>query len=89
MAVYSYPCPFVMTRQPKPFLQAALLTNLYIDAGELQSVDGYMNIALEQTCEVVEGKVKREYGDAFIRGNNGERCLLLLFSLDARGRTQS
>lgn len=39
--------------------------------GELQSVDGYMNIALEQTKEIVQGKVRREYGDAFIRGNNG------------------
>ena len=39
--------------------------------GELQSVDGYMNIALEQTKEVVEGQVRRNYGDAFVRGNNG------------------
>lgn len=40
--------------------------------GELQSVDGYMNIALEQTREIVEGsRVRRNYGDAFIRGNNG------------------
>lgn len=39
--------------------------------GLLQSVDGYMNIALEQTREIVNGKTRREYGDAFIRGNNG------------------
>lgn len=39
--------------------------------GELQSVDGYMNIALEQTKEYVEGKLRRNYGDAFVRGNNG------------------
>lgn len=39
--------------------------------GELQSVDGYMNIALEQTKEYVDGRLRREYGDAFIRGNNG------------------
>lgn len=38
--------------------------------GELQSVDGYMNIALEQTQEIVGGKVHRSYGDTFIRGNN-------------------
>ena len=43
-----------------------------IDAGELQSVDGYMNIALEQTKEYVDGKMRRNYGDAFVRGNNGE-----------------
>ena len=39
--------------------------------GELQSVDGYMNIALEQTKEYVDGKMRRNYGDAFVRGNNG------------------
>jgi len=40
--------------------------------GELQSVDGYMNIALEKTAEYVNGQKRREYGDAFVRGNNGE-----------------
>ncbi|KYK60002.1 U6 snRNA-associated Sm-like protein LSm6 [Drechmeria coniospora] len=38
--------------------------------GELQSVDGYMNIALEKTEEYVNGTKRREYGDAFVRGNN-------------------
>ncbi|CAI7651931.1 unnamed protein product [Penicillium manginii] len=38
--------------------------------GELQSVDGYMNIALEKTEEFVNGKLRRNYGDAFVRGNN-------------------
>lgn len=45
--------------------------------GLLQSVDGYMNIALEQTREIVNGRVRREYGDAFIRGNNGEFLCLV------------
>jgi U6 snRNA-associated Sm-like protein LSm6 len=40
--------------------------------GELQSVDGYMNIALEKTEEYVNGIKRRTYGDAFVRGNNGE-----------------
>lgn len=40
-------------------------------AGELQSVDGYMNIALEKTEEFVNGQLRRSYGDAFVRGNNG------------------
>lgn len=44
-------------------------------AGELQSVDGYMNIALEDTKEYVDGKLRRNYGDAFVRGNNGESKL--------------
>jgi U6 snRNA-associated Sm-like protein LSm6 len=43
-----------------------------VNAGELQSVDGYMNIALEQTKEYVNGQLSKSYGDAFIRGNNGE-----------------
>ncbi|KAG6014861.1 U4/U6-U5 snRNP complex subunit lsm6 [Claviceps lovelessii] len=38
--------------------------------GELQSVDGYMNIALEKTEEYVNGMKRRDYGDAFVRGNN-------------------
>ncbi|GAD99855.1 hypothetical protein HCAG_04071 [Paecilomyces variotii No. 5] len=33
--------------------------------GELQSVDGYMNIALEKTEEYIDGKLRRSYGDAF------------------------
>jgi len=35
-------------------------------------VDGYMNIALEQTKEYVNNALHRTYGDAFIRGNNGQ-----------------
>ncbi|OJJ02987.1 hypothetical protein ASPVEDRAFT_170214 [Aspergillus versicolor CBS 583.65] len=38
--------------------------------GELQSVDGYMNIALEKSQEYVSGQLSRSYGDAFVRGNN-------------------
>ncbi|KAF2084238.1 U6 snRNA-associated Sm-like protein LSm6 [Saccharata proteae CBS 121410] len=38
--------------------------------GELQNVDGYMNIALENTKEFVNGEPRRHYGDAFVRGNN-------------------
>ena len=30
-----------------------------------------MNIALEKTQEFVHGKLRRTYGDAFVRGNNG------------------
>merc|ERR1712235_12941 len=38
--------------------------------GVLGSLDGYMNIVLEQTEEYVNGQLKNKYGDAFIRGNN-------------------
>ena len=30
-----------------------------------------MNIALEKTEEYVNGRLRRNYGDAFVRGNNG------------------
>merc|ERR1711894_392078 len=38
--------------------------------GVLACLDGYMNIALEQTEEYVNGQLKNKYGDTFIRGNN-------------------
>lgn len=38
--------------------------------GVLVCLDGYMNIALEQTEEYVNGQLQKKYGDAFIRGNN-------------------
>lgn len=53
-----------------------IIANLFL-AGELQSVDGYMNIALEKTEEHVNGVKKRSYGDAFVRGNNGEHQIRL------------
>jgi small nuclear ribonucleoprotein (snRNP)-like protein len=39
--------------------------------GILSCLDGFMNIALEQTEEHVNGVVTNRYGDAFVRGNNG------------------
>ena len=38
--------------------------------GVLACLDGYMNIAMEQTEELVDGQLKAKYGDCFIRGNN-------------------
>jgi len=38
--------------------------------GVLACLDGFMNIAMEQTEEYVNGQLKAKYGDAFIRGNN-------------------
>lgn len=40
-------------------------------AGVLAGLDGFMNIAMEQTEEYVNGQLKNKYGDCFIRGNNG------------------
>ncbi|KAK7806178.1 hypothetical protein U0070_002048 [Myodes glareolus] len=49
--------------------------------GVLACLDGYMNIALEQTEEYVNGQLKNKYGDAFIRGNNGNRFLVVVFRI--------
>ncbi|KAF2222067.1 U6 snRNA-associated Sm-like protein LSm6 [Elsinoe ampelina] len=64
-------------RDPSGFLSEIIgapvtvkLNSGVVYKGELQSVDGYMNIALEQTKEIVDGKLRRNYGDAFVRGNN-------------------
>lgn len=57
-------------------LRIRLLTHkhLFALAGVLACLDGYMNIAMEQTEEFVDGQLKAKYGDCFIRGNNGESC---------------
>ncbi len=47
--------------------------------GVLACLDGYMNIALEQTEEYVNGQLKNKYGDAFIRGNNGN---IIIYTLE-------
>lgn len=49
--------------------------------GVLACLDGYMNIALEQTEEYVNGQLKNKYGDAFIRGNNGNSSSLCYCSV--------
>nr|XP_027118767.1 U6 snRNA-associated Sm-like protein LSm6 [Coffea arabica] len=48
----------------------AIYHHNYLNAGILACLDGYMNIAMEQTEEYVNGQLKNKYGDAFIRGNN-------------------
>jgi U6 snRNA-associated Sm-like protein LSm6 len=45
--------------------------------GILACLDGFMNIAMEQTEEYVDGQLKNRYGDCFIRGNNGKSLLRL------------
>jgi len=48
----------------------------------LACLDGYMNIAMEQTEEYVDGQLKSKYGDCFIRGNNGMFvCYVFVYSL--------
>ncbi|WWD18635.1 U6 snRNA-associated Sm-like protein LSm6 [Kwoniella shandongensis] len=38
--------------------------------GLLTCLDGYMNVALEETEEWAGGRKTAEYGDCFLRGNN-------------------
>ena len=61
--------------------------NLCADAGRfagvLAGLDGFMNIAMEQTEEYVGGQLKNKYGDCFIRGNNGARfCLACVICIN-------
>lgn len=65
------------TKDPSAFLSGILgspvtikLNSGVVYKGELQSVDGYMNIALEKCSEYVQGRLRQTYGDAFVRGNN-------------------
>lgn len=62
---------------PSDFLKAVLGRPVVVKLntnveyrGILACLDGYMNIALEQTEEYKNGELKSRYGDAFIRGNN-------------------
>ena len=64
-------------RSPSDFLKAVLgrPVNVRLNSGTdyrgvLACLDGYMNIAMEQTEEYVDGQLKAKYGDCFIRGNN-------------------
>ncbi len=44
--------------------------------GRLVCLDGFMNIALEQCEERVQGKTVAKYGDVLLRGNNGTLTLI-------------
>ncbi|KAG9007281.1 U4/U6-U5 snRNP complex subunit lsm6 [Tulasnella sp. JGI-2019a] len=71
------PAPQGTSGSPTDFLKAVVgkkvvvrLTSGVDYRGILTCLDGYMNIALEQTEEHVNGNVTNRYGEAFIRGNN-------------------
>ncbi|GBF89698.1 hypothetical protein Rsub_02868 [Raphidocelis subcapitata] len=62
------PADFLKSIKGKPVI---VKLNSGVDyRGVLACLDGYMNIAMEQTEEYVNGQLKNKYGDAFIRGNN-------------------
>lgn len=65
-------------RSPSDFLKSVLGRPVRVTLnsgieyrGVLACLDGFLNIAMEQTEEYVDGQLKAKYGDAFIRGNNG------------------
>mmetsp|Transcript_12389 Transcript_12389/g.16253 ORF Transcript_12389/g.16253 Transcript_12389/m.16253 type:complete len:94 (+) Transcript_12389:38-319(+) len=69
--------PSTTKKSPSEFLKSVLgravvvKLNSGVDyRGVLACLDGYMNIAMEQTEEYVNGQLKAKYGDCFIRGNN-------------------
>ncbi|EGZ17598.1 hypothetical protein PHYSODRAFT_499052 [Phytophthora sojae] len=64
-------------KTPSDFLKGVLgrpvdvkLNNGVEYKGVLACLDGFMNIAMEQTQEYSNGQLKAQYGDCFIRGNN-------------------
>ena len=64
-------------RSPSDFLKQVLGRPVVVklNSGEeyrgvLACLDGFMNIAMEQTEEYNDGQLKGRYGDCFIRGNN-------------------
>mmetsp|Transcript_24735 Transcript_24735/g.71147 ORF Transcript_24735/g.71147 Transcript_24735/m.71147 type:complete len:84 (+) Transcript_24735:76-327(+) len=68
MASKKSPSDFIKTVLGRPVI--VKLNNGTDYRGILACLDGYMNIAMEQTEEYVEGELKNKYGDTFIRGNN-------------------
>ncbi|KAJ1821452.1 U4/U6-U5 snRNP complex subunit lsm6 [Coemansia sp. RSA 2599] len=67
----------VAKKSPTDFLNLILGQRVFVRLnsgidykGVLACLDGYMNIAMEQTEEYVEGELRNRYGDVFIRGNN-------------------
>ncbi|EPS93602.1 hypothetical protein FOMPIDRAFT_95978 [Fomitopsis schrenkii] len=73
----SLPPPPPATGSPTDFLKGVVgkrvvvrLTSGIDYRGLLSCLDGYMNIALEQTEEHVSGTLTNCYGDTFVRGNN-------------------
>ena len=80
-----------MSQKPADFLQSVIGKSVLVKLnsgieyrgfinlrGIMSSLDGYMNIAMQSTVEYAQGKQTNEYGDCFIRGNNG---ILILPSL--------
>ena len=55
-----------------------LLPFLIVLLGILASLDGYLNLCMEETEEYERGVVKTRFGDVFLRGNNGLLVVLCI-----------
>lgn len=74
-------------RNPTDFLKQAIGKSVVVQLnsgvtyrGILACLDGFMNIAMEQTEEYVDGQLKARYGDCFLRGNNGMYTHIFILS---------
>jgi U6 snRNA-associated Sm-like protein LSm6 len=74
-------------RNPSDFLKQVIGKPVVVQSntgvtyrGVLACLDGFMNIAMEQTEEYQDGQLKSRYGDCFIRGNN------VLYISSAKGK---
>ncbi|WVR06485.1 U6 snRNA-associated Sm-like protein LSm6 [Kwoniella sp. DSM 27419] len=69
--------PTVAAGSPSEFLKNIVGKRVKVRIGSgvdyhglLTCLDGYMNVALEETEEWSNGRKTAEYGDCFVRGNN-------------------
>jgi U6 snRNA-associated Sm-like protein LSm6 len=67
-----------MSQKPSQFLTEIVGRNVAVKLnseieykGTMACLDGFMNIALENTTEYANDSITNQYGDCFIRGNNG------------------
>lgn len=74
-----YCAPTIMSQKtdPSKFLSSIIGLSVVVKLhngvqylGNLQSIDGFMNVALDSAKEVVGEKEGRSFNDVFIRGNN-------------------
>lgn len=69
----------LVKRNPSDFLKQVIGKPIVVQLnsgvtyrGILACLDGFLNIAMEQTEEYVDGQLKARHGDCFLRGNNGD-----------------
>jgi U6 snRNA-associated Sm-like protein LSm6 len=70
---HSYPLVAVPALPMTPDTHDQYVLDTVTDpVGLLTCLDGYMNVALEQTEEYANGRLTGRFGECFLRGNNGK-----------------